>query len=68
MKRYTIEYGDGYGADRVVVGQWSTRAHDYEHAIEKFHDSSEDDGFIPFRVAMTEPPSQRHAWNWKDLP
>ncbi len=66
LKRYTIEYGDGFGSEREVVGEWTTRAFDREHAIEKFRDSSDDDGFVPFRIAMTEGVA-RHLRNWFEV-
>ena len=65
LKRYAIDYNDGcYPPEHV--GTWYTRAHDKEHALDKFYDSSDEDGFKPTRIAIIPEGRETltHTWRW----
>jgi|688.fasta_scaffold1416681_2 hypothetical protein len=68
--RYGVEYGHkGFaGESDQVVGVWICRAFDTEHALQKFFDSDDGEGWKAFRVARIEDekgeviPSHRRYW------
>ena len=62
LKRYAVEYGDD--TDGYNIGTWYTKAYSAEHALEKFQDASEDDGFVAQRIALSETGMQRHKLRW----
>lgn len=70
QKAFVIEYGtrDGETGEVCDLMQWRTRAYDAEHAIEKFYDHGDDDGFVPVRVAYIEGREARsHEWQWEEV-
>lgn len=71
-RRYGVEYGhEGFGEADTVIGVWTCRAYDMEHALEKFHDSDPDAGWKAFRIARIENEQgeliQSHRRNWVSL-
>lgn len=69
MKRsYAIEYGHREEDGTFTrIGTWNTKAHDFEHALEKFH--ADDEGFFANRIACTEGKAGRTwEWTWHDVP
>lgn len=63
LYRYAIEYKDDSG-DLVTVFTWHCWAYSKCHALEKFYDGPDSDGWVPVRIArMSEKP--RTAWRWQ---
>ena len=71
MKHYFgVEYGNrGFaGESDEIVGVWVTRAYDAEHAVERFYETGDEDGFVVFRVCVVQDehgqniPGHRRRW------
>lgn len=67
VNRYQIEYGDIVEGSRVIVGTWQTSAPSYIEALDKFYNSSDDDGFHAFRIRRLDSEGLHHRSPWRVL-
>jgi hypothetical protein len=72
VNRYAIRYGTKNFETGTIEESnfpWITKAHDMEHAIERFHDSDPEAGWVPTEIAKIPVGRENltHTWNWVRL-